>query len=881
MTKTLLTRISILSQYNSRNKTILWEDPADNRWDNTYGQLTENDNAIFISNDKLLIGKISEVNYGKSILCINIEEINCQNDQFLRLNSAYPELISRVKANFQPFIHPLQLDLSQLIADAKKQNFINFYILSSQEKYNALSQTFKENDRIVILDVNYGFQNVKSNSEEGLIDFPKELDINISIEGLGIDEVLQKNKNYKRKSLKSNNVSRIEKIKKEINDNGIFKFTSFFTYHDTLFNKRVYHKKEGKSKLNLVDLNDSESIFKVSMSPKDIDDKAFTYFNDNYLIIVHSQTKAKGVSSQTQGETFEKEMKIGDYFYMCRGNNNLEVIGRITSDATYCEYEEFGDDGWLQRSYEIISEAIKEEPYNDDKKWWTPNDNSTCIIIPNREVKEANTKLFIPYFDTQFELKNNSITSTNINKIMSENLNQILYGPPGTGKTHRLKHDFFSQFTENSKTISKEEFLIEKISKLTWWQVIALTLYVENKLMSVPQIKEHRFINIKLNASNTESIDQTLWGQLSQHTINESKTVDYTKRTVPLIFNKFSNSLWKIIPEKKELITDICELGDEIKNFKNKLETKKNFEFITFHQSFTYEDFIEGIKPRLNEEDQENSDLSYFVRDGIFYKCCDEAAKLAGFSSLSDCILNYTKEQRREKFSSASPFGLFIDEINRGNVSSIFGELITLIEAEKRLSQDEIIVKLPYSERYFSVPPNLFIIGTMNTADRSIEALDTALRRRFCFEEMPPLYDLEDLQNSIYGYSASDILQTINLRIEKLLDKDHKIGHSYLLNKNENSIIESFYKNIIPLLQEYFFGDYNKLGLVLGKGFVHLREERASTNIFADFYDAPDDFDNKNIYEIIDYRKDEEIIFKDKHEEIMSFEKALKILMNK
>ncbi|MHC0445461.1 AAA family ATPase [Flavobacterium sp. 3-218] len=873
MTKTLLTRISILSQYNSKNKTILWEDPANNRWENIYGQLVENDNAIFISNDKLLIGKISEVNYGKSLLCINIEEINCQNDQFLRLHNAYPELISRVKANFQPFIHPIQLDLNQLIIDARNQNFINFYIISSQEKYIELSQSFRENDRIVLLDANHSFQNVKSNSKEGLIDFPKELDIKISIEGLVIDEVLQKNKNYKRKSVKSNNVSRIEKIKKEIHDNGIFKFTSFFTYHDTLFNKRVYQKKEGKSKSNIVNLSHNESIFKVSMSPKDIDDKAFNFFNNNYLIIVHSQTKAKGVSSQTQGETFRQEMKIGDYFYMCRGNYNLEVIGRITSDASYCEYEDYGDDGWLQRSYEIVSEAIKEEPYNDDKKWWTPNDNSTCIIIPNREIEEANSKLFIPYFDTQFEVKTQSLTTNNINKIMPKNLNLILYGPPGTGKTHKLKHDFFSQFIESSKAVSKEEFLIEKISKLTWWQVIALTLYVENKQMSVPQIKEHQFIKIKLNASNTESIDQTLWGQLSQHTIKESKTVDYTKRTYPLIFNKFPNSLWKIIPEKKELITDICELGNEIKNYTNKLETKNNYEFITFHQSFTYEDFIEGIKPRLNVENQESSDLSYFVRDGLFYKCCDEAAKLAGFSSLSDCILNYNKEQRKEKFIGAPPFGLFIDEINRGNVSSIFGELITLIEAEKRLTKDEIIVKLPYSERYFSVPPNLFIIGTMNTADRSVEALDAALRRRFCFEEMPPDYNLEGLENEIFGHKAFEILEKINLRIEKLLDKDHKIGHSYLLNKDENSIIDSFYNNIIPLLQEYFFGDYSKIGLVLGKGFVCLKESNKDSNIFAKFDDLDNDFEDRNIYEIIDHRF--------KLDEKMKFGQAIQDLMNK
>ncbi len=221
------------------------------------------------------------------------------------------------------------------------------------------------------------------------------------------------------------------------------------------------------------------------------------------------------------------------------------------------------------------------------------------------------------------------------------------------------------------------------------------------------------------------------------------------------------------------------------------------------------------------------------------------------------------------------PFVIIIDEINRGNVSQIFGELITLIEEDKRLGKSESLeVTLPYSKDKFGVPANLFIIGTMNTADRSIEALDTALRRRFCFEEMPPLYHLDELKNELYGYTSSDILKTINQRIEKLLDKDHKIGHSYLLDKNNDSIIESFYKNIIPLLQEYFFGDYCKIGLVLGQGFVRLKKGDDTPNIFAKFDEFENELDDRNVYEIIDYRKD-------KVDRKIKFHKALQDLMNK
>ncbi len=179
-------------------------------------------------------------------------------------------------------------------------------------------------------------------------------------------------------------------------------------------------------------------------------------------------------------------------------------------------------------------------------------------------------------------------------------------------------------------------------------------------------------------------------------------------------------------------------------------------------------------------------------------------------------------------------FVLIIDEINRGNVSSIFGELITLIETSKRSSHLEAIeVVLPYSKERFSVPPNVYIVGTMNTADRSVEALDSALRRRFSFLHMAP--DESKLKKIIEGIDLAELLRTLNDRLKILKDADHTIGHAWLMDvKNFDDLTQAFGEKILPLLGEYFFNDFEKLGLVLGEGFFS-ESKLANPSSFASF----------------------------------------------
>jgi len=193
-----------------------------------------------------------------------------------------------------------------------------------------------------------------------------------------------------------------------------------------------------------------------------------------------------------------------------------------------------------------------------------------------------------------------------------------------------------------------------------------------------------------------------------------------------------------------------------------------------------------------------------------------------------DVKKEYIKKKfaQNEENSAPEKYVLIIDEINRGNVAAIFGELITLIEPDKRTGNPEALeAQLPYSKEWFGVPSNLHIIGTMNTADRSVEALDTALRRRFSFVEMlpnPAVIKKHGVSGGVIeGIDLVELLKVINDRIEALVDRDHTIGHSYFMNaKSVNDLRLVFKDKIVPLLQEYFFGDFGKIGLVLGSEFV-------------------------------------------------------------
>ncbi len=499
---------------------------------------------------------------------------------------------------------------------------------------------------------------------------------------------------------------------------------------------------------------------------------------------------------------FYNKMKIGDIVIVKKGTSTLLGYGVVSSDYY------FDDSRSTYRNCRKVDWELKGE--------WTVDFKLVLKTLTDVTKYATEDKRYNTYYERLLGIMGGDASSqpdtnpdTTGGNEMNFPLNTILYGPPGTGKTYELLKKWIPKYTSEKRSAKEkyDEAIREFVANATWWETIVFVMAdIDKNSIKVKEIFDHPVLQMKVSLSNSKSIRATIWGTLQAHTIDDSKTVRYTQKQSPQIFDKNEDSTWHFIDEWKDIAPEIAETIDEIKNSKDTpVQVIKRYEFVTFHQSYGYEEFIEGLRPETTEDGQ----IKYEVKPGVFQRICNKA-----------------------KLDPENRYAIFIDEINRGNISKIFGELITLIEDDKRVRYDKegkvisgdtgLELTLPYSGNKFGVPVNIDIIGTMNTADRSIALLDIALRRRFEFKELMPdaiAINGADGNGSIEGGAINlrELLIALNTRICLLAGRELQLGHAFFCNVKTFADLNSCFANkVIPLLQEYFYGNWERIQLVLG-----------------------------------------------------------------
>lgn len=350
-------------------------------------------------------------------------------------------------------------------------------------------------------------------------------------------------------------------------------------------------------------------------------------------------------------------------------------------------------------------------------------------------------------------------------------------------------------------------------------QILIIDGQAERKILSILKDKYHfKVPGILLNSNGKDdsilkSINKILYGPPGT-----GKTYQTKEKSINILFNTKMDR-------------------EQINQMYNDYLQKGQIRFITFHPSYSYEDFIEGIRPNLSHND---INIGFEYHTGLF-----KDIALKALNELLDEKIESWSEYKGEKQSQIDSkvtevlengipndknYVLIIDEINRGDISKVFGELITLIEKDKRIGEDnQLVIQLPYTQQNFCLPPNLYILGTMNTADRSLALIDVALRRRFDFEEMPPIFDTliekPELFNSknLKGKPLFNASITALIKLNDILGKnpdigkDKKIGHAFLCNlKDEKEILPRWKNKIMPLIEEYYYFDKQTLSEISG-----------------------------------------------------------------
>lgn len=510
------------------------------------------------------------------------------------------------------------------------------------------------------------------------------------------------------------------------------------------------------------------------------------------------------------------DIAIGDKAYLRKSGNpprGIVAVGNVVSEPTEdVHWDETqaaaGKTSWyVEIEFSRIQDPAQYDPYiSDDDLADIKGDQQWAPQSSGIEIKPSAVMALDKLWQEKIEMdtKGDESKSKAKPKVFTPQ-NIILYGPPGTGKTFQL-NKLKAQYVSSQQSLSREVWLTQQLLEASWFDAIVAALYELGGKAKVGAIAEHEYLQLKAHAQGgTKILKNKIWGALQSHTTDASTTVNYKNRQPPQVFDKTPGSEWFFIDEWQEACEEQRQLAESWRAGPAAGRIQERHAFVTFHQAYSYEDFIEGIRP---VRDAESGEMSYEVVPGVFRRICQQA-----------------------KADPQHRYAIFIDEINRGNIAKIFGELITLVEQDKRASyaadgQFEgkgMEVILPYSGDRFGVPQNLDIYGAMNTADRSIALLDTALRRRFRFQELMPNASyitgsqgdgqIADGESGWIDLRA--LLDAMNSRIRFLLNRDMTLGHSYFLEiRTFDELREVLLHQIIPLLQEYFYEDWHRIQLV-------------------------------------------------------------------
>lgn len=633
---------------------------------------------------------------------------------------------------------------------------------------------------------------------------------------------------------------------------------------DKAYEKYIFNGNDDYCQTSFWDLN-REKLKKENI---EVWNRAKTYFlalnktkdNKYYLeVILHSPTLLTKKVKEDILDKLELEYEYKEYETKNEGRLNFISEKRNSIDS------------YLINLIDKFNNLFNEVNYIDSIKY---NDFLTDfkkrLNFKSKKIEEEQEEIIK-------DLKEEKIEMNNESKLLEKKNQIILYGPPGTGKTYNTK-----KIVENFSGLDYEDLNEDdKVKFITFHQSYAYEEFIEglkpvigakiNKLERDYIVESGMFkkfcesiILKQIKNSNYFSEDfekiknfNSLYSKLLE-TLEDKRPTLKTKKGKKFTIVINENENINCLPEGSSAENPYYLVSkDRLKKLFDNQEKIKSVTSIKQIIGGAHYSYYYTILKELNKQKPDSD---------------NEVIEINDTQDLITKFYNLTKDKRESLFEKANPYFFVIDEINRGNISKIFGELITLLECNKRLGRkDELIIELPYSKEKFGIPPNLYVIATMNTTDKSIANLDLALRRRFGFIEMPPITELEEISRDCENIDLQNLLFKINQRIKVVLDKDHLIGHSYFLGiENLNDLKDVFYNEIIPLLEEYFYGDFEKMKAVLGSGFFI--ENKTKNGII---------FESEVLEELIEDNEELELIdFRKKDFSSWSFEDAIKKIFN-